>query len=281
MTNPVRLIREHPILSFVVLACLFGWSNYIAAAFGLNSEPENNPLAPMVAALVVTACQGRDSLAAWWRRLRTWRAAPGWYALAVLVPVVVHVVNVLINHALGAPLPTAAQLGQGIGLPITFVILLVVVGIGEEAGWMAFAAPLLLRRHGWLGVWAILSAIRILWHLPLMISGQSSWVMGFVGNAAFQLVLLQVFRLSGGQWALAAVWHATLNTFGGSFFSTMVSGADHYRLELLLSAAYTLLAIGALAAGRRFAPAGDTGPAHAGEARLPAEPGRHPVGDRR
>jgi hypothetical protein len=251
MTGPVRLIRAHPMLSFVALACLFGWSNYIAAALGLGSDPGNNPLGPGAAALAVAACQGRAGLGDWWRRLRTWRASPAWYALAVVVPFAVHLINVLINHGLGAPLPTAAQLAQWPGLPITFVVLLLLVGIGEEGGWMAFAAPLLLRRHGLLGAWAILSAVRILWHLPLMVGGQMSWTMGFVANAAFQLILLQVFRASGGRWSLAAVWHATLNTFGGSFFFLMVSGADQERLGLLLSGAYALLAIVALALGRR------------------------------
>jgi len=77
-------------------------------------------------------------------------------------------------------------------------------------------------------------------------------VIGLVGNAAFQLILLQIFRASGGQWSLAAVGHATLNTFGGSFFFTMVSGPDQDRLGLLLSGAYALLAIIALIVqGRR------------------------------
>jgi hypothetical protein len=254
MTSPVRLIRDHPLSSFVALACLFGWSNYIAAAFGLGSHPENNPLGPVVATLVVVACQGRAALSTWWRQLRTWRAAPAWYAVAVLVPIAVHVIIVLINHGLGAPLPTAAQLGQWTGIPLTFVVLLVLIGIGEEAAWMAFAAPLLLRRHGVAGGWVILSAVRILWHLPLMISGEMSWVMGFVANAAFQLILLQMFRASGGRWSLAAVWHATLNTFGASFLFTMVSGADKDRLGLLLTGAYVLLAIAAFFLGRRYVP---------------------------
>lgn len=253
MSGPVRLIREHPMLSFVMLACLFGWSNYIAAAFGLGSDPGNNPLGPVVAALIVVACQGRVSLRSWWRRLRDWKASPSWYALAFLAPLAVHLTIVLINHGLGAPLPTMAQLGHWPDLAPTFVVLLVLVGIGEEAGWTAFAAPLLLRRHGLLGAWAILSAARILWHLPLMISGELSWVMGFVGNAAFQLVLLLLLQASGGRWSLVAVWHATLNTFGGSFFFTMVTGADNARLGLLLSGAYTVLAILALILVRRHA----------------------------
>jgi membrane protease YdiL (CAAX protease family) len=261
MTSPARLIRHFPLLSFVILACLFGWWSYIAAAFGLGSDPGNNPLGPLLAALVVVACQGRASLATYWRRLRTWRAPPIWYAVAVLVPFLAHLITVLANHGFGAPLPTATQLGAWTGLPITFVILLVVIGIGEEAGWMAFAAPLLLRRHSFFVAWAVLSAIRILWHIPLMITGQMSWTMGFVANAAYQLVMLMVVSATGGGWFLAAIWHATLNTFGGSFFTTMVSGADKERLGLLLTAAYVLLAGVALVLGRRYLRAPEPEPA--------------------
>ena len=240
-------------VTFAALACLFGWSNYIAAAFGLGSDPGNNPLGPLLAALVVVTCQGRAELSGYWKRLRSWRASPGWYALALLVPLAVHLVIVAINHGFGAPLPTAGQLSHWPELPVIFVVNLVFIGIGEEAGWTAFAAPLLLHRHGLLRAWAILAALRILWHLPLMLTGQSGWVMGIVGNAAFQMILLQLFYLSGGRWSLAAVWHASLNTFGGSFFTAMVIGADQVRYGLLLSASYTLLAIFAASGhGRKF-----------------------------
>ena len=259
MTNPVQLVRRFPMLSFAVLACLFGWANYIAAAFGLGSNPENNPLGPVVAALAVLACQGRSSLAAWWKRLRSWRASPGWYALAILTPALVHIVNVLINHGLGAPLPTLDQLSHWPEIPVTFLAMLVLVGLGEEGGWTAFAAPVLLRRHGLLGAWAILSALRIFWHLPLMIGGDMPWTMGIVGNAGFQLIVL-VMLSRGGGWSLAAVWHATLNAFGGSFFFTMVSGADKDRLGLLLSAAYAVLALAALLISRHRTNTDDPAP---------------------
>ena len=157
------------------------------------------------------------------------------------------------NHWLGAPLPTWAQLSHWPEIPVAFVVMLVMVGIGEEAGWTAFAAPLLLRRHGILGAWLVLSAVRILWHLPLMLNGEMPWVMGIVGNAAFQMIVLQLYVASGGRWSLAAVWHATLNAFGGAFFFTMVSGADRERLGLLLAGAYAILAVVSvvLARGRR------------------------------
>ena len=76
MTNPIHLVRRLPMLSFIALACLFGWSNYILAALGVGENPEHNPLGPVLAALVVLGCQGRPKLAAWWKQLRTWRAAP-------------------------------------------------------------------------------------------------------------------------------------------------------------------------------------------------------------
>lgn len=252
MTNPVHLVRRLPMLSFLALACLFGWCNYLLAAAGLGENPENNPLGPVLAALVVLGCQGRPKLAAWWKLLRTWRAAPGWYALAVLAPILVHVSIVMINHGLGAPLPTTDQLSRWPEIPVTFLAMLVLVGLGEEAGWTAFAAPVLLARHGLIGAWAILSAMRIFWHLPLMIGGQLPWTVGIVGNAGFQLIVLVMLTASGGRWSLAAVWHATLNAFGGAFFFTMVTGADQARLGLLLSAAYAVLAVAALIVSRRL-----------------------------
>ncbi len=127
------------------------------------------------------------------------------------------------NHWFGAALPTAAQLAHWPDVPVAFVVMLVMVGIGEEAGWTAFAAPLLLRRNGLLAAWVVLSSVRILWHLPLMLNGEMPWVMGIVGNAAFQMIVLQLFVASGGHWSLAAVWHATLNAFGGMFLFTMVT----------------------------------------------------------
>jgi hypothetical protein len=256
MSAVTRIVRAHPFACFAALACLFGWGVYIAAAFGLGTNPSNMPLGPVFAALVVASLQGRESLREWGRRLRSWGASPKWYALAVLAPIGIHVVDTLVNHLLGTALPTLAQLGHWTELPAAFVLYLVMVGVGEEAGWTAFAAPLLLRKHGIYGAWLLLSAVRILWHVPLMLNGEMPWVVGIVGNAAFQMIVLQMFVASGGRWSLAAVWHATLNTFGGAFFFGMVTGADQSRLFLLLAIAYALVAVLAVVLGRRRATAG-------------------------
>ncbi len=240
MSTPIQLIRRYPISSFALLACLFGWLPYELAAFGLGNNPENMPLGPAMAALVVTSCQGREALRAWGRTLRRWGASPWLYLLAVGAPIMLDICIVIGNHLLGAPLPTAAQLGAWPEIPVTFLAMLVLVGLGEEAGWTAFAAPVLLRRFGLLGAFGVLAPLRILWHVPLMITGDMPIVVGILGNAGFQLIVLQMMRHRRGSWALAAVWHATLNAFGATFFFSMVTGPDRDRLSLLLGIVYAL-----------------------------------------
>ncbi len=245
------LIRRYPLAAFVVLACLFGWSIWIGIFLAGGHGGGNLPLAPLMAVLVVAPCQGGDAFREWWLRFRSWRAAPRWYLLALLGPIVLHVLIVLINGALGAPLPTSGQLADSWQVPGMFVVLLVLVGIGEEAGWTAFMAPVLLRRHSLLTAWAIASAVRIVWHIPVMISGDLPLVLGIVGNAAFSMVLMALLVVRGGNWSLAAVWHAMLNTAGYSFLFTMVTGEDHSRLSLLMAAEYAFVGMFAYRVARR------------------------------
>ena len=206
---------------------------------------ENLPLGPLAATLVVVSCQGREKLRSWGRGLRHWRAAPCWYVLAVVVPVGLQLLMVVINSGLGAPWPTSGQLADWTQVPLNFLGMLILVGFGEETGWALFAAPILLRRHGLLVAWALASAMRMFWHLPLMIGGDLSWWIGTAGNAAFSMVMLLLLLASDGRWTLVAVWHAALNAMSGLFFFTMVTGADLDRLHLLFTGVYVIVAVAA------------------------------------
>ena len=280
--NPVRIVRRHPLVSFFVLACLFGWYPYIASFLTGGSGAENFPLGPIIATLIVVSCQGRTELRSWGRQLRTWAATPRWYLLALLAPIALQLLFVLANHGFGAPLPTGDQLADWPDVPVTFVTMLIFVGYGEEAGWTAFVAPVLIRQHGLLLAWVIASTMRILWHLPLMLSGDLDWVLGTVGNAAFTMVTLLLLLASGGQWTLAAVWHASLNATGGLFFHRMVTGADHDRIAHLMAGGYALVALAAyLAWDRHLSLSNDTSPAGAapsGTALVGAVPRRSTTG---
>jgi membrane protease YdiL (CAAX protease family) len=215
------------------------------------TSPENLPIGPILAAALVSALMGRAEFRWWWHQLRRLRTSVGWYVLAFVAPIVIVAVAVLVNVAFGAPLPTASQLAGWTGLPVLFLVFLLLVGVGEEAGWMAFAAPRLLDRYTFVAAWVLLSTIRILWHLPLMITGDLPVVLGIVGNAAFQFLLLWLFVRSGGVWFLAAIWHATLNVMGSQYFFQMVTGADNARLGVLMSLTYVVIAAVVYVADRR------------------------------
>ena len=275
--NLVLIARRYPLGSFFLLACLFGWSFYIVDFLTGGSGAENLPLGPVFAALIVVSCQGRADLRSWGRSLGNWRAAPRWYLLAMLAPIAVTALIVVANHAFGAPLPTSDQLADWPQVPVTFLTMLVAVGIGEEAGWMAFAVPILLRRHGLLFAWVLASAMRILWHLPLMIGGDLSWVLGTVGNAAFTMVALLLVRVTDGRWTLVAVWHASLNATSGLFVFKMVTGADNDRLGYLMAGAYAVVAMAAYFAWTRNN-ASSAGAAPGGAAPISAVPRRVATG---
>lgn len=251
MSTILQPVRAYPLIAFTVLACLVGWAFFIARVLGADVAPDGLPIGPIVAAAIVTVALGRGELAAWWRRLLQVRAGLVWYALAVAIPAAIIVAAVAANTALGAPPPTAAQLAGWTTLPGELLGILILIGIGEEAGWTAFAAERLLDGRPFLGVWAALAAMRIVWHLPLMLAGSLPWVLGIVGNAAFQLLVLWLYVRSGRRWFVAAVLHSVLNVLGGSFFFQMVQGADNARLGVLMSAGYALVAAAVYAVERK------------------------------
>jgi membrane protease YdiL (CAAX protease family) len=181
--------RAFPIVLFVLLACILGWVQHIASALGAAIAADNMPLGPLLAAAITAGVLGRAELKAWWRPLLRFRTPAGWYLLALLAPAVIIVAAVMVNYLFGAPLPSSAQLSGWTAIPLDYLAILLLIGIGEEAGWTAFAAPRLLSGRAPLAAWAILAAVRVLWHLPLMLSGQLPWVLGVGGNMAFQLLI--------------------------------------------------------------------------------------------
>jgi membrane protease YdiL (CAAX protease family) len=176
---------------------------------------------------------------------------------AVFAPIVMVVAAVTVNTMLGAPAPTGSQLAGWTELPFVFLGMLLFVGLGEEIGWTAFAAPRALNGRHFLVAAAILIGVRSLWHLPVLMTGELQWVM-VVGMVAFQILILWMYRRSGGRWFPAALFHAVFNTVGGPFFFGMVEGPDLARLATIFSIGYALLAIAVLLGDRRLVSASPT-----------------------
>ena len=201
---------------------------------------------PFLAALVVLAItQGKTGIVGLLRRMVRWRVAPVWYAVALLVPVAITVAATVLNVLLGAQAPSSVELGGWTSLFSTFLILLLIPGLGgtwEEPGWRGYALPRLQVGHSALFASLILWVVLMVWHLPLFIVGEIHWsdivfILGYV------IVFNWVFNNASGSVLIIMLMHAMNNTISGSFFSPMFSGADSVRQAWLYAALWCAVAI--------------------------------------
>jgi len=247
MSYLVSLIRRHPLISFFVLAYALSWWPIAFYAAGLSPSPIIS-FGPFLAALVVLAAtQGKTGVVGLLRRIVRWRVGLRWYAVALLLPVVVTAAAAALNVLLlGAKASSSvAELGGLTGLFSTFALLLLIPGIGgswEEPGWRGYALPRLQTARSALFASLILWVGVSVWHLPLMIVGEIHWsdivyILGFV------IVFNWVFNNANGSVLILMLMHAMNNTIAGSFFSSMYSGADSVRQAWLSAALWCMVAI--------------------------------------
>jgi uncharacterized protein len=201
---------------------------------------------PFLAAIVVLALtEGKVGVLSLFRRMVRWRVAPGWYAVAVLLPVVLTLIATALNVALGALRPSAAQLSSWPGVLSTFAIVLLVPGAGgawEEPGWRGYAVPRLQHGRSALVASLILGVLIAGWHLPLMVAGEVHYS-DLVLILAAVIVVNWVFNNARGSVLIVMLLHAANNAVSGSFFSPMFSGADSVRQSWLLVLVWAVAAV--------------------------------------
>lgn len=116
MSRVSSLVKRHPVTTFFVLAYALSWWAWIPYALGVFPNPVAS-FGPFLAALVVLALtEGKAGLLGLFRRMIRWRVAPGWYAVALLLPAVLTAVAAMLNVMLGAHAPSPAQLSAWPGI---------------------------------------------------------------------------------------------------------------------------------------------------------------------
>ena len=225
-------ITKHPAASFYVLTLTLSWGYWLTLlAQGRRVEPGSavthfpGLLGPMLAALAITAAiGGREALRELFGRM--FRLGPHWLSklLLALSPLALGIGAFAAMRLLGKPLPSADAFAHFPGLPerwpLAAVVATVIVvnGLGEEAGWRGFLTERLLQSQGrfraslWVGLlWS-------LWHLPLFWLNASmaalvgpvlfGWLFALVCGA---FVLSQVYLATGHSILCVALWHAGYN----------------------------------------------------------------------
>jgi membrane protease YdiL (CAAX protease family) len=274
MSYLVSLIRRHPLISFFVLAYALSWWPIAFYAAGLSPSPIIS-FGPFLAALVVLAAtQGKTGVVGLLRRIVRWRVGLRWYAVALLLPVVVTAAAAALNVLLlGAKASSSvAELGGLTGLFSTFALLLLIPGIGgswEEPGWRGYALPRLQTARSALFASLILGVVWAFWHLPLFITGQAQWS-DIVFIIVWTITFTWVFNNAAGSVLIVVLMHNMNNTISGAF-NQMFSGADAVSQAWLYTALWGVVAIVLVVV---------YGPTHLSRKhRKQEEPAQQPAGD--
>jgi CAAX protease family protein len=201
------VIKRHPLVTFFVLTYVLTWAAIPFIGFFTAG--------PFLAALIVIPLtRGLAGLRELGSRMIRWRVRWYWYAVAVSLPLAVHLLNVGLSFTAGVGLPPQ-HFTSLTGLLIYFALRLVNPAdgpVGEEPGWRGFALPGLQSSLSPLASTAILAVLVTGWHLPLFFFGgdlpPSVIVGGILGPVTFAFAATWLFNHTGGSVLLTIIMHA-------------------------------------------------------------------------
>jgi CAAX protease family protein len=230
----VSAIRRHPIVTFFVLAYAISWG------FLPIESVRFLPSGPLLAALIVIPItQGLSGLRELGSRLIRWRVRWYWYAVAIGLPLAVHLAIVGINVAAGAGVPSLTFSSLTTFL-IIFAVRLVNPAdgpLGEHPGWNGVALPG-LQGAGYSPLLAtmILAPLVAGWHLPTFFLEEgalqpSVLVAGLVTTMAVTFWYAWLFNHTSGSILLLVIAHD-------------IEGSIQYELGWIVMGVWLAVAIG-------------------------------------
>jgi CAAX protease family protein len=176
---------------------------------------------PLPVALGLTAYEsGRAGVRGLLVRTVHWRVGSGWYAAALLGPVLVvlaaYLLSLAVNRAMGVASPALPPGSAWAALPVLGAVYLVLAVI-EEVGWRGFAQPRLQNRFRALPASLVLGGIWACWHVPqwfVPATGQAvKWPFPVFVGYALALSVLFAWLVNGtrGSVLVVILAHAAIN----------------------------------------------------------------------
>ena len=222
-----NVVAQYPLASFFILAIFITWLLALPSFFfELPFKPFQTAGAygPLLAAVIVSAAQGRDELKSLFSRMTHFRFGLRWYLLAIFGNVLLYL---LVTGLSGAPLMQSLADKWILIFTLYMPILLtayIINPIGEETGWTGFALPRLQQRFKpWLAA-VILGVLWAIWHLPAF------WVPSEMG--AFNPLNFIFFVLSS--IFIRIVWTWVTNNARGSGIAGILLHASSNAVSLAL-----------------------------------------------
>jgi uncharacterized protein len=221
-------MKRHSLVPVVVWAALVlalaavgaTWLNLTAGSYrDLSPAVLLIAYSPALLAIAVTAVADRGpGLRRLLGQFLRWRAAPGWYLLALLGPFAF------------ALLTTAALVAAGVAAPEQWIVLpdlagfLVLLGpliagsLGEELGWRGFGQARTQLRTGALVAAVAIGLLWSTWHLWIVLTPEGAAgisgadvVQTFVRLVSTAVVYAWLYNASGGRLPVVLVAHAGHN----------------------------------------------------------------------
>jgi membrane protease YdiL (CAAX protease family) len=230
---------RYSLIVFFALAYLISWASY-----RVLGSPSIFTLGPALAALILAVATGglaglRDLLGRTFR----WRVGLRWHAAAIFVPIAIGLAMVGLTIALGAPKPTAAQLGPWYR---PFVVAAGVVisldTLFEEMGWRGYAMPRFPADRSPLVNTLILGVLVAGWHIPVALQEPELLAPYLIATIASMVVTNWVYYNGRESALLAWMYHSSANTMG-LYFAPMFTGRDHVTYVWLLAAVNCVAAV--------------------------------------
>lgn len=255
-----RLAHRRPLAVFMALTLAWSWGWWLTmlvlrlhVAPGLSATHIPGLLGPAFAALIVTAwTKGRSGLMEFGHACLDPRAIPGIGWLIGLAPMLLALPIARVAGASPSARAWLAVPGVPDSLPagLAFLVILIGIGFGEEAGWRAFAFHRLQSR-GRHRAAMIVGLLWMIWHLPLfwLNAGMTAMVGPMLAGWAVSIfggsILLGWLWLAAG----ARLWPAAL--FHALFDMATASEAASPTGAALVSAPVFLAAFLIVRAWRR------------------------------
>ncbi len=232
-------VQRRIIIFFLVSYPLTWWG--FALAWLVPSQAwaaTNFALGPLIAApIVLWFSEGREGLLRWVRRFMRFRAPVWVYTAAFFVPLGIGALSTVLAIATGTPPGPVPTYGLG-DLVFAAAIVFIMGPFPEEVSFRGFGQHELqtevspLAASLWIGFGVVI------WHLPLLLSGEISWLIT-VTIIAVSVVYAWLYCCGGSVWPLVIV-HFTHNYFVAGFLQEIFAVGDRMPFLVILTAFYVV-----------------------------------------
>jgi membrane protease YdiL (CAAX protease family) len=258
VTTLRTFVNRYTLVLFFGLTYILSWAPSLFEPHSLNA------FGPLVSALALLGIlSGWHGVRDFLRRLVQWRVGLKWYALVLLLPLLVVGTTLALGQLLGAQVGMTRPVPPAGDTIATVIFILLYIGLGEEPAWRGFALPRLMVGRTALAATLFLGLLHALWHLPLAgveynVQNFVPWLIMVMSGA---VVYTWIYQHTQGNLLLPILLHTSVNVSAKYLFFPMFGEADILLAWWLLGALWFVVAvIVVLVTGpnlvRRDAPAG-------------------------